>query len=79
MSEPLSPRDIAVAAAQGVAIALNARSSKGGAAAAPAPDIAENYIRKPIICGMPTVLFEVFLKADSTGVLGVGNIAAKVN
>ena len=62
MSEALNPKEIARAAAQGVAIALNARSASPGAAKEAL------FLPPHIICGIPPAIFEVSLKPDSAGV-----------
>ena len=61
MSQALTPKEIARAAAQGVAIALNAR--KG----APAAAKEERFIQPHLICGIPPVIFEVAFNADPAG------------
>lgn len=66
MSEALNPKEIARAAAQGVAIALNARSAAPGAV----KDAL--FVPPHLICGIPPVIFEVALKPDSAGVYTPG-------
>ncbi len=61
MSETLTPKELAMAAAQGVAIALNARR----AAAAK-----EEFFHRPIIiCGIPQEIYEVPLELDEGGLV----------
>jgi hypothetical protein len=72
MSEALTPKEIARAASQGVAIALNARKPKSHATTEAL------FVPPHLICGIPPVIFEVALKADSAGVYSPGEpIATK--
>lgn len=66
MAEKLSPNDIAQAAAQGVAIALNARKLKSGA-------IHEEFTTPfhRIICGIPQYMFEVGISQNADGSVAV--------
>ncbi|MGC1550262.1 MAG: hypothetical protein WA777_17215 [Rhodanobacter sp.] len=68
MSEKLSPNDIAIAAAQGVAIALNARKHK---ASAVKDELV--YPIHHIICGIPQHMFEVSITQGADGIHSVGN------
>jgi hypothetical protein len=70
MSEALNPEEIAFAAAQGVAIALNARKPKPG-------EEREEVTPRHIICGIPPVLFDVTLIDDGRGSYGVGGLINK--
>lgn len=67
MAEKLSPHDLAQAAAQGVAIALNARKLKSGA-------IHEEFTSPfhHIICGIPQYMFEVSISQGPDGSVSVG-------
>lgn len=68
MSEKLTPNDIAIAAAQGVAIALNARKHKVSAV--------QDELLYPIhhvICGIPQYMFDVPVTQGVDGVYSVGN------
>jgi hypothetical protein len=71
MSGALTPKDIAIAAAQGVAIALNARKQKPGAAKD------EFVFRPPLVCGIPPAIFEVDIKPDTSGTYTLGGIVAQ--
>lgn len=70
MSQQLTPKDFALAAAQGVAIALNAR---GGEAKSEA---LRTVLPPRIICGIPPVIFEVQL-TDVNGVISTGAVTEK--
>jgi hypothetical protein len=70
MSEALTPKEIARAASQGVAIALNARKPK------PHANTEELFIPPHLICGIPPAIFEVALKADSAGLYSAGEPTA---
>lgn len=72
MSQALTPKEIARAAAQGVAIALNARK---GASGAPKKEEAL-FVQRPIICGIPPVVFEVAFNANPAGELSPGEPTA---
>ena len=61
MSEVLTPKEIASAAAQGVAIALGARKPRPGAVKE------ELFIPPRIICGIPPAIFEVELTPNPSG------------
>lgn len=73
-SNALSSKEIATAAAQGVAIALNARIKQGVAPA----EVAE-FIRNPLIFGIPPVLFEVVVKPDPVTGFSVHSIEQQRN
>lgn len=70
MSEALTPKEIARAASQGVAIAVNARKPK------PHANTEELFIPPHLICGIPPAIFEVALKADSAGLYSAGEPTA---
>jgi hypothetical protein len=67
MAEKLSPNDIAIAAAQGVAIALNARKLKANA---PNEELA--YPFRHIICGIPQYMYDVAIAQGPDGNFSVG-------
>jgi hypothetical protein len=67
MAEKLSPNDIAHAAAQGVAIALNARKLKASAV-----HDELTYPFHHIICGIPQYMFEVAISQGPDGSVSVG-------
>ena len=69
MSDKLAPNDIALAAARGVAIALDARKHKPGA-------VKEElvYPVHRIICGIPQHMFEVDVTQAADGTHSVGNV-----
>ncbi len=71
MSQALSPKEIAKAAAQGVAIALSARK--------PAPGgVKEDFYIPPyLICGIPPYIFEVALTPDQAGGFSSGEPTPK--
>jgi hypothetical protein len=72
MSEALNPKEIAMAAAQGVAIALNARKPKTGG------NIEEFYtLPHRIVCGIPPILFEATLLDDGRGSYSIGGLINK--
>lgn len=71
MSEALTPKEIARAAAQGVAIALNARKGEHGG-----PKKGELFLQRPIICGIPPVIFEVAFNRNTAGELSAGEPTA---
>ena len=71
MSEALTPKEIARAAAQGVAIALHARKGAAGG-----PKKEELFIQRPIICGIPPAIFEVAFNPNPAGELSPGEPAA---
>jgi hypothetical protein len=62
MAEKLSPNDIAMAAAQGVAIALNARKLKANAVG---DELV--YPIHHIICGIPQYMFDVAITQGTDG------------
>jgi len=70
MSQALTPKDLALAAAQGVAIALNARKTQPGAAT-------EEFFRPPLICGIPPAIFEVDIKPDANGLFAPVGIVSQ--
>jgi hypothetical protein len=70
MSQALTPKELALAAAQGVAIALTARKAQPGAST-------EEFIRPPLICGYPREMFEVPIEADDKGVFAPGPIVSR--
>ena len=70
MSQALTPKGLALAAAQGVAIALTARKAQPGAST-------EVFLRPTIICGIPTVIFEVDLQPNNDGVFVPGPIVSQ--
>jgi hypothetical protein len=68
MSDKLAPNDIALAAARGVAIALDARKHK--------PSAVQDELVYPvhrIICGIPQHMFEVAVTQGPDGSHSVGN------
>ena len=70
MSQALTPKELALAAAQGVAIAMTARKAQPGAST-------EAFIRPILICDIPTVTFEVDLLAGDDGVFVPGPIVSQ--
>ena len=71
MSQALTPKELALAAAQGVAIALNARKPQPGA------PTEEFFFRPPLICGIPPVIFEVDIQPDDNGVFAPVGIVSR--
>ncbi len=70
MSKALTAKEIASAAAEGVAIALNARKLHTEVAK-------EEAFRRPIlICGIPPELFRVVYQPDESGALTPGGFEA---
>ena len=71
MSETLTPKELAAAAAQGVAIALNARKPKSG--------VKEEFLlpHRIIVCGIPPALFDVHLVADQAGQVTAGTMTQR--
>jgi hypothetical protein len=67
MAEKLSPNDIAIAAAQGVAIALNARKLK---ASAVGDELV--YPIHHIICGIPQYMYDVAIAQGPDGGFSAG-------
>jgi hypothetical protein len=68
MSQSLTPEELAKAAAQGVAIALNARKPKHGGAT-------EEFLwRPPLVCGIPPAIFYVDIQPDSDGNYAPGSL-----
>jgi hypothetical protein len=67
MADPkIDPKQIALAAAQGVAIALSHRKGE---------DKGAEFIRPPIIiCGLPKILYEAVLTADPDGKVTVQSV-----
>jgi hypothetical protein len=70
MSQALTPKELALAAAQGVAIALTARKAQPGAST-------EEFIRPPFICGIPPAIFQVDIKPDDNGTFAPGPIVSQ--
>jgi hypothetical protein len=68
MAEALNPKEIAMAAAQGVAIALSARTAKTGGG--------KDELYKPprLICGIPPVLYAIDFAPDGQGGFTPGGI-----
>jgi hypothetical protein len=71
MSGALTPKEIAIAAAQGVAIALSARKPKPGA------PTEELFFRPPLVCGIPPAIFEVDIKPNPDGTYTLGGIVSQ--
>jgi hypothetical protein len=67
MAEKLSPNDLAAAAAQGVAIALNARKAKAHA-------VTDEllYPLHHVICGIPQYMYEVAITQGADGNFSAG-------
>ncbi len=67
MADPkIEAKQIALAAAQGVAIALSHRKRE---------DKAVDFVRPPIIiCGLPKFLYEAVLEADAEGNVSVTSV-----
>jgi hypothetical protein len=68
MAEKLHPSDLAAAAAQGVAIALNARKLKGDA-------VKEELLFSlhHVICGIPQYLYDVTITQGEDGRFSAGS------